>query len=277
MSSRTLESTIGPCRLCGGSTELRFTALVLGKHSVGYCECARCGSLQTETPYWLAEAYAKGNLASLNTGAAQRNLNNLGISWSLAKGLKLHDVLDVGGGDGLLCRLLRDHGINCYVRDEYASGHYASAFSEPDFGGPEMVLCFEVLEHFADPNVSLPSVFALGAEAVLATTELYRGQGQDWWYLAPETGQHVFFYSEDALRLIGQRFGYELLQGTGYLLFLRRDGHALRRRALWRLLLRSTTIKLARLATQILPPRGVAKDFYAVRERLARQQPGPRS
>jgi hypothetical protein len=43
------------CRFCGGPTRQRFRLQVLGRHDVGYLECATCASLQTETPWWLEE------------------------------------------------------------------------------------------------------------------------------------------------------------------------------------------------------------------------------
>jgi len=45
------------CRLCGGEARLYGGRSVLGKYEVAYYECGQCGSLQTEEPYWLEEAY----------------------------------------------------------------------------------------------------------------------------------------------------------------------------------------------------------------------------
>jgi len=56
-----------------------------------------------------------------------------------------------GIGDGLLCRLLRDYNVNCYVKDKYAVATYGQGFSELDFATPNLLLAFEVLEHFAAP------------------------------------------------------------------------------------------------------------------------------
>ena len=69
-------SAEGACRLCGGAITPAFSTRVLGRYTVRYGLCGQCRSLQTETPYWLAEAYSR-NLSSLDTGAAQRNLRNM--------------------------------------------------------------------------------------------------------------------------------------------------------------------------------------------------------
>ena len=57
------------CRLCRGDLVPKFNGLVLHKYEVRYLECDRCGSLQTESPFWLDDAY-KLNLSNLDSGAA---------------------------------------------------------------------------------------------------------------------------------------------------------------------------------------------------------------
>jgi hypothetical protein len=56
---------------------------------------------------------------------------------------------------------------------------------------------------------------------VLISTELYNGQDANWPYLAPESGQHVFFYTKAALEHVAQRYGYKLVLGGSFQLFLR--------------------------------------------------------
>jgi len=210
------------CRLCGAATTGCFVLPVLGKYQVEYRRCIRCGSLQTEKPYWLDEAYAH-NLSHLDTGAAQRNFSNLAACYALAKLFGLKNAVDVGGGDGLLCRLLRDYGINCFVKDKYAAPNYAQGFTEPDFAVPDLVIASELLEHLANPAAELGAIFDAGPTALLVTTAIYSGQGPDWWYLAPESGQHVFFYSKTGVELIARNYGYRLLMSGGYLLFIRQE------------------------------------------------------
>src|ERR1700730_9135404 len=114
----------GECRLCQGRLSFRFKSTVLGRYSVHYFECRECRSLQTEPPYWLNEAYSH-NLSGLDTGAAQRNLHNLAACYIISKLFGATDAIDYGGGDDLLCRLLRDYGLNCFVSDKYAKVTYA--------------------------------------------------------------------------------------------------------------------------------------------------------
>jgi hypothetical protein len=266
-------ATTGPatgdsCRLCGGALSPRFRTRVLGRHDIGYLACAGCGSLQTEPPFWLGEAYAS-NLSDIDTGAAQRCFTNLGASAAVAGIFGLSNILDIGGGDGLHCRLLRDHGFNAYVHDAHATPTYGRGFAVPDFAVPELVTCFEVLEHFANPAEELASVFGLGAKAVLATTERWHGQGADWWYLAPTTGQHVFFYSDAAIRSIADRFGYRLLTDGHWLLFVQpalASGWKAARARFW---LRGRLARLRAAWLQSRNPAGADADFA----RLLAQKP----
>src|SRR5271165_5555522 len=197
------------CRLCGGQLSHRFNLVVLRRHDVAYYECTDCNSLQTEDPYWLSEAYER-SLSNLDTGAAQRVLRNLAASYAVAKLFGVKNAIDIGGGDGLLCRFLRDYGINCFVKDKYAAPTYAQGFTEPDFSVPDLVLAFEVFEHFQNPKADLTALLGMGSSLFLVSTCLYTNQKGDWWYLAPEGGQHVFFYSKKALHLIARRYGCEL-------------------------------------------------------------------
>lgn len=255
-----------PCRLCGGAVSCQFSMKVLDKYVVRYSRCTQCDSLQTEFPFWIDEAYTS-HLTLIDTGAGQRSLANLAATYCVSRLLRLNNVLDFGGGDGLLCRLLRDYGINCYVQDKYATATYAKGFDTPNFSKPQILLAFEVLEHLAEPHGDVARLFAFDPDAILASTALYANQGPDWWYLAPESGQHLFFYSEKALRLIAEVHNYALVVCRGYSLFVRPELATSARIALIRALLRPYSLRLVSAAMRLLPTRGVWTDFDALRTR----------
>ena len=142
------------CRLCGSEAVLQFHKKILRKLDAQYYKCENCCSLQIETPYWLEEAY-KHNLSNLDTGAAQRNLNTLAACYVACKLFGLKNAVDCGGGDGLLCRLLRDYEINCFVKDKYAQPTYAQGFTQPNFTSPDLILGFELWEHFSNPATEI--------------------------------------------------------------------------------------------------------------------------
>jgi hypothetical protein len=242
-----------------------FDLLLLNKYRVNYYRCLSCGSLQTEPPFWLEEAYDR-NLSWLDTAAAQRTLNNLAASYAVCRILGLKHVVDFGGSDGLLCRLLRDYSIDCYVRDRYAEVRYAQGFEDTPFERPDLTLAFEVLEHLPNPCADLGDVFAGDPPVVLASTMAYCGEDAAWTYLAPESGQHVFFYSERALRMIAAQRGYDAYREGLYVLFCRPE---IRRARLARRSLRKTFIRLTRLAMNVLPASGVMRDQSELRRRAS--------
>jgi len=221
------------CRLCSGQAKLKFSLTLLQKYPVGYYECLTCESLQTEEPFWLQEAY-QHSLSILDTGAAARVLFYAARISFYAQFFSLKNILDFGGGDGLLCRLLRDKEWNCYVKDKYAHPIYAQTFTEPNFEKPDLLLAFEVLEHMPQPKQELGALFQRNPDFFIFSTETYsKGQGESWHYLAPETGQHVFFYSLKALKQLAKEKGYNFEAAGGYFIFSKRKISFFQKFCLW--------------------------------------------
>lgn len=225
-----LDDKANLCRLCGGHTRKLFHAKLLMKYDVAYFRCEDCGSLQTEEPYWLEEAYSKGNLISADTGAAARNLNCQAIVYVVARVLRMPrdgSVLDFGGGNGLLCRLLRDRTFNARVLDAYATNDFAQGF-EDDGSMYNLVCAFEVVEHFANPKREMAHIFERSDSIVIIGTETYQGQGADWWYLAAVGGQHVFFYTQNGMASLAATHGYHYKRWGTLTYFLNVHLHGLR-------------------------------------------------
>jgi hypothetical protein len=199
------------CRLCGGSTQTTFRAKILGQHDVAYHECGACGSLQTDAPFWLVDAYAGSHLSSFDAGAVARNLCCQAYVYAIARVLRVFPaatVLDFGGGNGLLCRLLRDIGFDARRFDGFAVNDFAQSFD--DAGASYDIVCaFEVVEHLSNPAEDLAGMFNRAKRLVIISTEVYAKQGRDWWYLNPASGQHVFFYSRGAMTHIATQFGFQ--------------------------------------------------------------------
>lgn len=210
------------CRLCGSPVEPAFSRQILFKYPVAYFKCQGCGSLQTETPYWLDEAYAQ-KPERFDTGKASRTLANFLILRRMFDilGVRPSDrCADFGGGTGLFARLMRDAGYNFYSYDKYGSGEFCDGFGWNRFDRPvKLVTIFECAEHFANPAEEWESIFATGADYVVGTTGIFNGQGADWTYLSPESGQHVFFYSPAAFAHIAGKHGwYAYILGSYFLL-----------------------------------------------------------
>lgn len=270
LAAKKTTKELNCCRLCGGNTREEFQLLLLNKYNIAYYKCTDCASLQTEVPFWLNEAYTS-NLTHLDTGAAQRNLNNLAASFAVSKLLKFNNVLDYGGGDGLLCRLLRDHGINCYSVDKYARPTYAAAFTNPNFEHPDLLLSFEVLEHFPNPSTDLEDLFSFNPKAIFVSTLLYSGEGPDWWYLAPETGQHIFFYSEAGIKYLAERYGYRVFFFDTYFLFIKPEYYEYWNITRLKFALRGRVQKFIKLLLCISSESGSKADFDNLRSAINKQ------
>jgi methyltransferase family protein len=252
------------CRLCGQETAFVFKQRVIDRYDVAYFVCDGCGSLQTEFPHWLGEAYSDA-VMSIDPGAAQRVLDNFVLTRVIARLFDCRRILDYGGGAGLLCRLLRDVGWDAYSFDRYASPSYATGFTATPSENFDLVTAYEVLEHIAEPAKDLGEIFAGGPRVVLASTYIYNGQGSDWWYLAPEEGQHVFMYSSKALDLIATRFGYRVHIYNGFFIFCREPLTAMQSRVLPRLT--PNLVHWLRPFALTLAQDGAQRDFDIMRGR----------
>jgi hypothetical protein len=211
------------CRLCGEKSEEKFELFLLGKHKVKYYHCTNCRSLQAEQPYWLEEAY--GIVDLLDTGRATRTLVNFFIIPKLLEllGAEMKSIsVDFGGGSGLFARLMRDVGYDYHTCDKYGTSEFATGFVWSDLQKKVNVLSlFEVAEHFPSPAADWDVIFKMDPEIVIGTTTLYNGEGPDWGYLIPNSGQHVFFYTPAALAILAQRNKRHAYLIGGYFIILK--------------------------------------------------------
>ncbi len=210
------------CRVCGCNVEPLFQKQQLDKYAVTYFKCSYCGSCQTETPYWTEEAYNNFTFA-IDTGMVARTLKTgrLALALALEKNFSSVDIcLDIGGGTGLFTRYLRDFGLNAFWNDKFAKNVFALGFEkEIPVMSPKLITAFEVFEHFVDPKRDIGALFEMDADYYLFSTKLYQNQDENWWYFLAD-GQHVEFYSQKGLELIGTNYRYHLTtDGSTFHLF----------------------------------------------------------
>lgn len=210
-------------KITGGETTLLFTSKVLQTHDVKYFRCNDTGFIQTEEPYWLGEAYSSA-ITKLDVGLLYRNLLLRDqVSKVLVKCFdKKAAFLDYAGGYGVFTRLMRDKGFNFYNTDKFCQNLFAEYFDLNDLPSSskfEVVTAFEVFEHLTHPIAEIKEMLRF-SDNLLFSTELQPANIKtvdDWAYFATETGQHIAFYNEAALKAIASQLGYQFYTDGSFL------------------------------------------------------------
>ena len=186
------------CPICKSTMHFAFQNTLLLKYTVDYFSCNDCGLLQTENPYWLEEAYNEV-VSKFDTGIVSRNINNKQVLIPLLSYLfkGKGQYIDLGGGTGLLTRLLRDVGLDCYLSDKYNNNVFAKPFQLNIGIKANALFAFEVLEHIEDPLDFINSNFQnYNCNTLILSTVTFNGKvpEKNWWYYGFEHGQHITFY-----------------------------------------------------------------------------------
>lgn len=207
------------CKVCQSQSEKIFSKKILGKYVINYYKCGNCGLIQTEKPYWLKEAYSSAIIDS-DTGIVSRNVTLSKITSILLLLLsgKKSKVLDYGGGYGLMTRMLRDIGINCFWTDKYAQNIFAKGFEHKENTKYDVVTAFELFEHLENPISEVKNILkTYDPKAIIFSTTLHNGNpNKNWWYFAPEGGQHLTMYTRRSLEILAQKNNMRLSSNGRY-------------------------------------------------------------
>lgn len=200
------------CKLCESPTDGFGRDTILGRHAAEYRRCRSCGYVFIADPHWLAEAYETA-ITALDTGIVARNLWLADAACALL-GLSLREVrrsVDYGGGSGMLVRLMRDRGHDFHWYDAYSPNLLAIGFEADLSQRYDLATAFELVEHLPDPWSGFQTLHRL-APALLISTELLPDPAPppgQWWYYAPEAGQHIGFFTRRSLDVISERLGLQ--------------------------------------------------------------------
>ena len=208
--------SISKCKICDGNAEKIFTRLAIKKYDADFYRCNQCEYIFINNPFWLEEAY-KSPIANTDIGILMRNFS---LSSQLTAILFfMREVkgrfLDIGGGYGILTRMMRDNGFNFYWQDDYCENIFAKRFdySNKLIKNITGISIFEVIEHLQWPlQFLLEKIKTFSPKYIFLSTQLYDGKNippVDWEYYALNEGQHISFYSKKTIQKIGQIIGYK--------------------------------------------------------------------
>lgn len=198
------------CRICNNLCKTLFEKPVLKKYQTKYYQCINCGFIQTETPYWLEEAYVSA-ITSIDIGLLYRNMYNLPVTSAIIYKYfnSMGKFIDYGGGYGIFTRLMRDKGFEYFRQDIYCDNIFARHFDVTELNSDnkfEMLTAFEVFEHLPDTQKGLEEMLNYSNNIFFSTLLVPPGlTDSNWWYFSPETGQHVSFYSKKSLAILAKR------------------------------------------------------------------------
>jgi len=199
------------------------------KHTISYFDCPNCGYVQTESPFWLKEAY-ESPINNSDTGLLTRNYQNSLLVYYLLilifrRKFKKIRHLDYAGGYGVLVGLLREFKIKSHWHDKYCNNLFAKDFEWDQAGnGVDIVSAFEVFEHFENPRDEIITLLSYSSNIVF-TTHIISDiipEVCDWWYYGEAHGQHIGFYRRKTLEYVAKKYDLKLLtDGVSIHLFTR--------------------------------------------------------
>jgi hypothetical protein len=199
------------CHICNQNTTLIYQTKVLNKYDVSYFKCSSCNFIQTEHPYWLKEAY-ENVITSLDIGLVSRNLYLLENIPPVIDSCfpKAKTMLDYGGGYGMFVRMMRDKGYQFFRQDIYCDNLFSKHFdiSENKDTKIDIVTAFEVFEHLEHPLAEIEKMLSYAENIIFSTALTPRDieEFKNWWYITPQTGQHISFYSVESLEFIAKKY-----------------------------------------------------------------------
>jgi|SRR5215211_2440746 len=214
------------CKICNNTADLFGEAKILCKYHASFYRCSQCGFMQTETPYWLDDAYSN-IMTKSDIGLIGRNLEmaNVAKTFILTCLNPRERFIDYGGGYGMFVRLMRDAGFDFYRYDPLCENLFSESFDAQSGLQYSLLTAWEVFEHFTDPLVEIEKMLSFSKTIFFSTLllPLPPKSLNNWWYYGLEHGQHVAFYSTETLQAISKKFNLKLYYSNGVFHLLSRE------------------------------------------------------
>lgn len=193
------------CVICEGTTEIKLHVDIHDWQKQPLFQCRACSFYFFHQPDWLPQSFS-AELNELDLGSVARCSFVADFMAAIFSSDRENTrVLDWGGGDGLLTRLLRERGFDCVWYDPFVQPRFVGdAIYEGD-SPVGVTVASEVFLHLTDPLRALRSLLAISDIVVVTAVVPPKQVNPNWWYLMPETGQHVSFFPITALKELANR------------------------------------------------------------------------
>lgn len=181
---------------------------------VYYHRCPKCGFIFTTfTDEWSHADFHRNiynqQYALVDPDYADKRprnyVNTIIQLWGASKNLR---ILDYGGGNGLLAKLLREQGFQHVETYDPFTPEFAARPTRKF----DIIIMIEVLEHSPTPKQTMTDLASMLADAgVVTLSTLLQPQdihnhGLNWWYVGPRNG-HVSMHSRQSLLELAKPFG----------------------------------------------------------------------
>ena len=199
------------CVVCSGNTKFLFSYEVRGEHQAALRECLVCRFTFIVNPYWLADSFSS-ELNDLDIGSVDRCLILADFIEVLIRAQKRSKLrfLDWGGGYGLFARIMRDRGFDFVSHDVHTRPLFVEPTEISESETFEMMTMSEVALHLTDPVPVFKKILEYTNTLVFTAVIAPNVIPDDWWYLMPDTGQHVAIYHKETLETLANRMGVRI-------------------------------------------------------------------
>jgi hypothetical protein len=224
------------CAICGESCEEILRYIVRNEHEAILARCQKCEFCFVVVPTWLGGSFSE-TLQSLDIGTVDRCALVLDFVQTVARVSSWHidnRFIDWGGGYGLMTRMPRDRGMNMANFDPYVQPLFSAPANLEKLCPAEVIVASEVFLHVENPLDALAQLLSFSPVVIITAVVPPDHISPDWWYLMPDTGQHVSFYPVSTLKKLAEMTEAKLLTDGRFFHIFSREELPFRTRAVVR-------------------------------------------